>query len=756
MVTRNIRQCPVVVSVGKVPMSCKVEQQHVRRIAVGAFESVIRLKLCSFDRWAFGHVIHREMMVADGTVSAICRTKDHVVLLAEGNSVFVIVKVLVDSSYVNPNGEDLTPGTVGKTHSIRKGGDSWIDAPKVLSVKSSMYVFRRRHRVCSWLLYVAKWNRARERLRLWDSRHHVTPQMLNREKAGCFLTTVRTGRLSPREKGRCDAGWEKRQYFSTSGRSDGSFLPEEGRKFFVAHCWDVSGVLQCKKTRINDGFLIHSYAPQLGSVRICRGLCGCTWSAGADGILYPRRRAWRDFWFYEDAIESRRRLTRMRISINLIQIQGWSLVPGRSSCGCLSDVVGDRGQYDVSSRCCGGLMHSISDERFRGLVYRSPGVHSHMLRGGVMLQPGWSLAFGCLPTLQSSGKELHRGRVTCGRLLGNGLWQREPGVLHRSCIFIDCVPGATAFPNCKGGRLWMAERHDAGFMKYYQPPSLVVLVIVISVSTENYLDVYLTSLSTITRFWNLSSSASDVMESHYLSLQKNCNLCITAMSTSTRLSNVGRMVVLVGSMKGKILVRGRESQILVAEASVGAAEAGGAALLRMKDSPPHILNCRLSMDMLLLPKTTMPLNSLHFALSRSWILLCVGRLLGHLENTLEGLVATNETRGVHEDTAGNTRDLAQLLVSNTLPGIGHVLAVLEAARLAADGADTPFAVGLAAFGEQDVKNGTLGGSLLLESVKVVGPWATLGTVGDNHDATLVVVLEAVTKGLLDDGASRQP
>ncbi|KAG9533698.1 metal-dependent protein hydrolase, partial [Aureobasidium melanogenum] len=138
------------------------------------------------------------------------------------------------------------------------------------------------------------------------------------------------------------------------------------------------------------------------------------------------------------------------------------------------------------------------------------------------------------------------------------------------------------------------------------------------------------------------------------------------------------------------------------------------------------------------------------------VLLCVGRLLGHLENTLEGLVATNETRGVHEDTAGNTRDLAQLLVSNTLPGIGHVLAVLEAARLAADGADTPFAVGLAAFGEQDVKNGTLGGSLLLESVKVVGPWATLGTVGDNHDATLVVVLEAVTKGLLDDGASRQP
>ena len=136
--------------------------------------------------------------------------------------------------------------------------------------------------------------------------------------------------------------------------------------------------------------------------------------------------------------------------------------------------------------------------------------------------------------------------------------------------------------------------------------------------------------------------------------------------------------------------------------------------------------------------------------------LCVGGLLGHLEDTLEGLVATDEAGGVDEDTAGDTGDLAQLFVSDTLPGVGHVLAVLEAAGFAADGADTPLAVYLAVLGEQDVKNGTLGGSLLLESVEVIGPGAALGAVGDNHDTALVVVLEAVAKGLLDDSAGGQP
>lgn len=48
------------------------------------------------------------------------------------------------------------------------------------------------------------------------------------------------------------------------------------------------------------------------------------------------------------------------------------------------------------------------------------------------------------------------------------------------------------------------------------------------------------------------------------------------MSTWTKLSNVGRMVVLVASREGEILVCGREGHVLVAEACVGEAEAGGA------------------------------------------------------------------------------------------------------------------------------------------------------------------------------------
>jgi hypothetical protein len=142
--------------------------------------------------------------------------------------------------------------------------------------------------------------------------------------------------------------------------------------------------------------------------------------------------------------------------------------------------------------------------------------------------------------------------------------------------------------------------------------------------------------------------------------------------------------------------------------------------------------------------------------SSLFVALCISRLLGHLETTLESLVATDETRSVDKDTAGDTRDLAQLLVSDTLPGIGHILAVLEAARLAADGANAPLAVRLAVLGKEDVENRALGGSLLLESVEVVGPGAALRTVRDNHNATLVVVLETVAKGFLDDSASRQP
>jgi len=111
---------------------------------------------------------------------------------------------------------------------------------------------------------------------------------------------------------------------------------------------------------------------------------------------------------------------------------------------------------------------------------------------------------------------------------------------------------------------------------------------------------------------------------------------------------------------------------------------------------------------------------------------------------------------VDKDTAGDTRDLAELLVSDTLPGVGHILAVLEAAGLAADGANAPLAVGLAVLGKQDIENRALGASLLLKSVEVVSPGAALRTVRDNHDTALVVVLEAVAKGLLDDSAGRQP
>ena len=136
--------------------------------------------------------------------------------------------------------------------------------------------------------------------------------------------------------------------------------------------------------------------------------------------------------------------------------------------------------------------------------------------------------------------------------------------------------------------------------------------------------------------------------------------------------------------------------------------------------------------------------------------LCISGLLGHVKNTLESLVAANETRGVDKDTAGDARDLAELLVSDTLPGIGHILAVLEAAGLAADGANAPLAVRLAVLGEQDVEDRAFSASLLLEGVEVVSPRAALRTVRNNHNAALVIVLEAVAEGLLDDSAGRQP
>ena len=54
-----------------------------------------------------------------------------------------------------------------------------------------------------------------------------------------------------------------------------------------------------------------------------------------------------------------------------------------------------------------------------------------------------------------------------------------------------------------------------------------------------------------------------------------------------------------------------------------------------------------------------------------------------------------------KDTTWNTRDLVELFITNTLPCIWKILAVLEAAILLADGTNTPLALGLV-FREKDI------------------------------------------------------
>ena len=131
-------------------------------------------------------------------------------------------------------------------------------------------------------------------------------------------------------------------------------------------------------------------------------------------------------------------------------------------------------------------------------------------------------------------------------------------------------------------------------------------------------------------------------------------------------------------------------------------------------------------------------------------------LLRHCERTVERLVSSDETSGVHKDTARDTRDLVELLVAHTLPRIGQVLAVLEATVLLADGTDAPLALGLV-FGEEDVEN--LRGNalwllcLLLEVVEVVGPRHAFG---QDQNASLGVVLETGVVGLLDLVTSGEP
>jgi len=110
-----------------------------------------------------------------------------------------------------------------------------------------------------------------------------------------------------------------------------------------------------------------------------------------------------------------------------------------------------------------------------------------------------------------------------------------------------------------------------------------------------------------------------------------------------------------------------------------------------------------------------------------------------------------------EHASGDAGDFVELGVTNTLPCIGKILAVLEAAILFADGADAPLAVGLGGFREEDIEDlgcDTLrNGVLLLEGVQMIGPWHALG---ENEDAALGVVLKARVVRLLHVVACRQP
>ena len=76
-------------------------------------------------------------------------------------------------------------------------------------------------------------------------------------------------------------------------------------------------------------------------------------------------------------------------------------------------------------------------------------------------------------------------------------------------------------------------------------------------------------------------------------------------------------------------------------------------------------------------------------------------LLRHGKRTIERLVSSDEASSVDKDTTWNTRDLVELFITNTLPCIWKILAVLEAAILLADGTNTPLALGLV-FREKDI------------------------------------------------------
>lgn len=111
---------------------------------------------------------------------------------------------------------------------------------------------------------------------------------------------------------------------------------------------------------------------------------------------------------------------------------------------------------------------------------------------------------------------------------------------------------------------------------------------------------------------------------------------------------------------------------------------------------------------------------------------------------------------MHEDRARNARNLAEILIPHTPPSLGQALAVLKATGLERHCANAPLAVRLAALGEERIEHSALGIVLLFQVVEVLHPGHALGTVGDDDDAALGVVLSAVGKGLLDNFASGQP
>jgi hypothetical protein len=107
---------------------------------------------------------------------------------------------------------------------------------------------------------------------------------------------------------------------------------------------------------------------------------------------------------------------------------------------------------------------------------------------------------------------------------------------------------------------------------------------------------------------------------------------------------------------------------------------------------------------------------------------------------------------VNEDTARDARNLVKLLITDTFPWVGKVLAVLEATVLSAHRADAPLCVRLLGLGEQHVEN-LVCCVLFLEVVEMVGP---RHAIGQNQDATLGIVLQTLGEGLCDSIAGWEP